>query len=172
MGSMPTILVTGSRHAKDADRLCWALDEILDQYSYDAVTVMVGCCPTGTDKFVKDWWLRRFGEPDGYVITSPEPLRELYTANPGPQFAADGQQEDWDDGFRDTLHIFHADWYPEPGKLDRSAGPKRNSRLVKAWNSEGGTHAVAQWAADEGGTFDTMKKIIKANRCIDAVVPA
>ena len=156
--STVSILVTGSRSAANPTKLKLELSALL---GFDRVLLFIGDCNIGTDKpclgadrFAFDWWHEHFGE--GAVRTSPERLCERWTQN---------QHE---------LVVMYADWYPNnDGVLDKSAGPKRNSRTVRAFGaSPGHKRAFAVWAADTGGTFDTMKKLVKAERIGFQVIPA
>ncbi len=59
-----------------------------------------------------------------------------------------------------------ADWYRADGSLDKSAGPRRNTKMVKL----GANVGLSFWRGNEdGGTFDCTKKIVRAG--IRLIVP-
>ncbi len=164
MASHVSILVTGSRSASDPLPLWSALDRIVNS-GVSSLSLFVGDCnvgdgkpDVGADRFAVDWWQDRFDASDAGVVTrtSPEFLCERWSTGPCGIV---------------TLSVFYADWYPAgDGKLDKSAGPKRNSRTVAAFDSAPGEHrAFALWNGDAGGTLDTMRKLAKVKRGFEVI---
>jgi hypothetical protein len=160
MASHVSLLVTGSRHAEDRVPLWSALDAALEAYSYDSLSLFVGCA-RGADQLARDWWHER---QRGHVLTSPEPMVELFTSAPAQDPCG------LDDGFRERLYVFRADWAGH----GKGAGPRRNERLVEAWTEDGGAHhAFAMWTGDVkgSGTLDCMSRIVRTGHCFE-VIPA
>jgi hypothetical protein len=162
MASHLSLLVTGSRNLSDPDLVCDALEYELSQHTYDSYDLYIGDCNIpygkprlGADRFAWDWWLAK--NPDARVISQPDRLLVRHETPSGF------------DGFCNRMFVFRADWYPN-GALDKSAGPKRNSRLVPAFAASHGPHfAWAFWNGELRGTFDTMKKLRAAGLGFEVV---
>lgn len=165
MASHLSLLVTGSREDTiDPEPITEALDEFLELHTFDSLSLFVGCAK-GADRIAREWWFAR--NPEHIEVKHDEPLLRIYESVPN-----DWNRDDWDDGFRERLFVFVANWYPDGKTLDRSAGPKRNARTVKAWAEDGGAHhAVAAWDGriKNSGTLDCMSKVVDAGHDIRVV---
>jgi hypothetical protein len=137
------VLVTGSRNENIDDA---AVRRELDAVTHGAerVTLYVGCA-NGVDAAARDWWFLTVN--DTWTRTSPASMVELYEAEHGSR-----------------MFVFLADWRPDGKKLDLSAGPKRNSRMVK-WAQAGGCktfRAFPAVGAVNKGTKDCRGKAERA----------
>jgi hypothetical protein len=158
MASHVSILVTGERDMQDESIVHEDLDYLLSHHAYDSVALYVGCCPTGADKFARDWWREKHGE-NAICVESRE--LEIWTNVPGPDIYGE------DDGFRSQMFVFKANWYPDPLRpkwLDYSAGPKRNGRMVRQFNEDYGLFPRAYWSGrrerrNKSGTLDCMEQL-------------
>lgn len=134
------IAVTGERDFASEDTVALELTELA--LTDGTTKLFVGDCPTGADLFARNWWHARY--PTGLKHAYPDPLVEVHQRGVHLMF------------------VFVADWYPNGStKLDRSAGPKRNSRLVKAIASSKADRKVARafFTGKGTGTNDCMKKL-------------
>jgi hypothetical protein len=150
MASHVSLLVTGSRNARNKAPLWLALDRAT--LEHDSYSLFVGCA-RGADAMARDWWHER---NPLHKLTSPAPLVEQFTS-----------AHDYPPG-QNRLCVFHADWTGE-GRL---AGPRRNWRMIQAWNEQAGEHhAIAYWTAEVkgSGTLDAMCKIVKLRRGIEVI---
>lgn len=158
MASHISILVTGSRSASGTDAaysLDYELRGILEDHSYDSLSLFVGCA-RGADELARAWWKQRNGR---WSLTAPEPMLELFTSIPDQSYNEWNGTSGADDGFRERMFLFHADWAGQ----GKAAGMIRNSRMVKAWAEDGGAlYALALWDGASRGTLDTFTKIVKA----------
>ena len=143
MASHVSILVTGERDWQHRDLVWEAMDEALEQHSWDSCRLFVGDCKTGADRFAVEWFEARFGE-----------RAVVANYDPAPDFVEWPGSQDHDAHIR----IFFAHW----DRYGASAGPKRNRLMVSQFSQDGGaTHALAFWSGkrDRSGTLDCMSAV-------------
>jgi hypothetical protein len=146
------IAVTGERDFAHESLVACELDALASDEGQ--VRLFVGDCPTGADLYARNWWHARY--PTGLKHQYPDPLVEV-----------------WQCGVH-LMFVFVADWYPNGSKqIDKSAGPKRNTKLTKAISASkaDSKRALAFFTGKGTGTNDCMKKLA-AERIRGEWVPA
>jgi hypothetical protein len=150
MSSHVSLLVTGERDWPTRDDVWQALDDALEQHSWETCRLFVGDCPSGADHFAFDWFVSRFGLP--VLDAQLSPNVRIYSDAAGECH----------------LGVFVANWNVD----GQSAGPKRNRRMVAAFANDGGAkHASAFWSGKRAhsGTLDCMAALVEAGIDVQVV---
>jgi hypothetical protein len=114
-----TVVVTGSRHLEDEQKVFDYLSDLKAELGYEPLFVRHGDCPTGADRFASIWCSDFYGPEDGvYEIKHPADWDNC-TSNCLP-----GHRRRKQPG--DTVY---------PGLLETycpKAGPRRNREMAQA----------------------------------------